>query len=70
MARNIPLTQFNLLQYVGYYPAINEIIAIKDYGGDSDICYSVEITRQFNIQDQMDSDWWIDWREEFWTEEM
>lgn len=70
MARNIPLTQFNLLHYVGYYPGINEAVLIKDYGGDSDICYSVETTRLFNIEDQNNQEFWYNLREEFWPEEM
>ena len=68
MAKSIPLTQFNILRIVGFYPGLNQEISLIDYGGDSDICVHLEITREFNIEDQNYSEFWYDMRHEYWPQ--
>ena len=68
MAKRLPLTQFNILFIIGYYPAMNQEISLIDYGGDSDICVHLEITREFNIEDQNYSEFWSNLRHEYWPQ--
>jgi hypothetical protein len=68
MPHALPLTQFNLLRYVGTYPEINETVTITDYGGELDICVEIHTIREFNIERQNYAEFWRTMRFEFWPE--
>lgn len=70
MPKTVPLTQRNLINYVGFYPGINEIVNLTDYGGDSDICVELHRLREFHIEWQNMAEFWVNLRHEFWPELM
>jgi hypothetical protein len=55
---------------VGFEAGLNVEINIKPGRGDEDESIQIDFTRQFNIQDQIDSEFWINLQPEFWPEEM
>ena len=53
---------------IGFEPCFNTEITVKPGLNDEGESIQIDYTRQFNIQDQMDCEFWYQLRDEFWPD--